>query len=314
MLMDRYRFVLFRPLQFLPVLFGISIITFVLVRLIPGDPARMLLGTRATATAIAKIRAQYGLDEPIWLQYFYFIKNIFAGEMGKSIVYKTDVLKLISTRIEPTLALVVGSVLLSILIAVPMATIASRQRGTMADQGVRLVSTIGLGTPPFWIAVMLMIVFSVKLDLLPVSGYGRTLPDKLAHLVLPCSTIALSLSAVLMRSLRASLIAQITSDQATAARARGLSESAVFWRHAMPNALVPTLNLLAVNIGWLIGGTVIVESVFAIPGMGQLLIRGIFSRDYMVVQAVAMVFAVATVLVNFLADILTVAADPRVKL
>lgn len=312
--MHRYRFMLFRPLQFLPVLFGISVITFVLVRLIPGDPARMLLGTRATPTAIARIRAQYGLDEPIWVQYLYFIKNVANGEMGKSIVYKTDVLKLIATRIEPTLVLVVGAVLLSILIAVPMATLAARRRGTVADQGVRLVSTLGLGMPSFWLAIMLMIVFSVNLDLLPVAGYGKTLPEKLQHLVLPCLTIALSLSAVLTRSLRSSLIAELTSDHATAARARGLSENAVFWRHVMPNALVPTLNLLAVNIGWLIGGTVIVETVFAIPGMGQLLVRGIFARDYMVVQAVAMVFAVATVLVNFLADILTVAADPRVKM
>lgn len=312
--MHRYRFVLFRPLQFIPVLIGISIITFILVRLIPGDPARMLLGSRATPTAIANIRAQYGLDEPMWAQYFYFIKNIFNGEMGRSLVYKVDVLKLIATRIEPTLVLVAGSVLLSLLIAVPLATLASRQRGTAYDHGIRALSTVGLGMPSFWLAIMLMILFSVKLDWLPVSGYGDTILDKLAHMMLPCLTIALSLSAVLTRSLRASLIVQLTSDQATAARARGLPEGAVFWHHVLPNALVPTLNLLAVNIGWLIGGSVIVEQVFAIPGMGQLLVRGIFSRDYMVVQAVAMTFAVATVLVNFLADILTVAADPRVKL
>ncbi len=312
--MHRYRFVLFRPLQFIPVLIGISIITFVLVRLIPGDPARLLLGSRATAKAIANIRAQYGLDEPMWAQYFYFVKNIFNGEMGRSLVFKVDVLQLIATRIEPTLVLVAGSVLLSLLIAVPLATLASRQRGTGVDHGIRAVSTVGLGLPSFWLAIMLMIVFSVWLDWFPVSGYGGNLPEKLAHMVLPCLTVALSLSAVITRSLRASLIVQLTSDQATAARARGLPEGAVFWRHVLPNALVPTLNLLAVNIGWLIGGSVIVETVFAIPGMGQLLVRGIFSRDYMVVQAVAMSFAVATVLVNFLADILTVAADPRVKL
>ena len=312
--MHRYRFVLFRPLQFIPVLIGISIITFILVRLIPGDPARMLLGARATPTAIANIRAQYGLDEPMWVQYFYFVKNIFNGEMGRSLVFKIDVLPLIATRIEPTLVLVAGSVLLSLLIAVPLATLASRKRGTGYDHGIRAVSTVGLGLPSFWLAIMLMILFSVKLDWLPVSGYGDTLPDKLLHMLLPCLTVALSLSAVLTRSLRASLIVQLDSDQATAARARGLPEGAVFWRHVLPNALVPTLNLLAVNIGWLIGGSVIVEQVFAIPGMGQLLVRGIFSRDYMVVQAIAMTFAVATVLVNFAADILTVAADPRVKL
>lgn len=312
--MHRYRFVLYRPLQLVPVLFGISVITFVLVRLIPGDPARMLLGARATPTAIARIREQYGLDEPIWVQYFYFLKNLAAGEMGRSIVFKIDVLKLVVSRIEPTLALVASSVLLSVLIAVPLATLAARHRGGLADHAVRVVSTAGLGFPSFWLGLMLMILFSVKLGLFPVSGYGQSLGAKLHHLVLPSLTIALSLSAVLTRSLRASMLAELQSDHATAARARGLPEAQVFRRHVLPNSIVPTLNLLAVNIGWLIGGTVVVETVFAIPGMGQALVRGIFSRDYMVVQGIAMMFAVATVLVNFLADILTVAADPRVKL
>lgn len=312
--MHRYKFVLYRPLQFLPVLFGISVITFILVRLIPGDPARVLLGTRATPTAIAKIRAQYGLDEPLWLQYFYFLENLGRGEMGKSILYKIDVLKLIATRIEPTLALVVVSVLLAVLIAVPMAALAARNQGGVPDHAVRVVSTLGIGFPPFWLALMLIILFSVKLGIFPVSGYGNTLGDKLWHLALPGLTVALSLSTVLTRSLRAAMVQGLKSDVATAARARGMPESIVFWRHVVPNSLVPTINLLAVNIGWLIGGTVVIESVFALPGMGQLLVRAIFSRDYMVVQGVAMVFACATVLVNFLADIVTVAADPRVKL
>ena len=312
--MHRYKFVLYRPLQLLPVLFGISIITFVLVRLIPGDPARVILGTRATPTAIAKIREQYGLDEPIWLQYVYFIRNLANGEMGKSILYKIDVLKLVMTRIEPTLMLVLTSVLLSILIAVPMSAIAARRQGRLPDHAVRIVSTAGIGFPPFWLGLMLIIFFSVKLDLFPVSGYGNTMTDRLWYLALPSLTIALSLSAVITRSLRAAMIEQLRSDVATAARARGMPESVVFWRHVVPNSLVPTINLLAVNIGWLIGGTVVVESVFALPGMGQLLVRAIFSRDYMVVQGVAMVFACGTVLVNFLADIITVTLDPRVKL
>lgn len=312
--MHRYKFILYRPLQFLPVLFGISVITFILVRLIPGDPARVLLGTRATPTAIAKIRAQYGLDEPLWLQYFYFLENLGRGEMGKSILYKVDVLKLIATRIEPTLALVLVSVLLAVLIAVPMAALAARNQGGVPDHAVRVVSTLGIGFPPFWLALMLIILFSVKLGVFPVSGYGNSLGDKLWHLALPGLTVALSLSTVLTRSLRAAMVQGLKSDVATAARARGMPENIVFWRHVVPNSLVPTINLLAVNIGWLIGGTVVIESVFALPGMGQLLVRAIFSRDYMVVQGVAMVFACATVLVNFLADIVTVAADPRVKL
>ncbi|AYD04434.1 ABC transporter permease [Neorhizobium sp. NCHU2750] len=312
--MHRYRFVLLRPLQFLPVIFGISVITFILVRLIPGDPARVLLGTRATPTAIANIRAQFGLDEPIWLQYLYFLKNLGNGEMGKSLLYKIDVLNLISTRIEPTVALVLSSVILSILIAVPMASVAARNAGRAPDHAVRIVSTFGIGFPPFWLGLMLIILFSVKLDLLPVSGYGSTLGEKASHLILPSLTIALSLSTVLTRSLRAAMVEGLKSDIATAARARGMPEGIVFWRHVLPNSLVPTINLLAVNMGWLIGGTVVIESVFALPGMGQLLVRAIFSRDYMVVQGVAMVFACATVMINFLADIATVAVDPRVKL
>ncbi|MBY3218395.1 ABC transporter permease [Rhizobium laguerreae] len=312
--MHRYKFVLTRPLQFLPVIFGISVITFILVRLIPGDPARNILGTRATPAALASIRAQYGLDQPIWLQYVYFLKNLANGEMGKSILYKIDVLKLIVTRIEPTLALVVSSVVLSVLIAVPMSAIAARNAGRAPDHAVRMVSTFGIGFPPFWLGLMLIILFSVDLGLLPVSGYGATIGEKLSHLVLPSLTVALSLSTVLTRSLRAAMIEQLKSDVATAARARGMPEGIVFWRHVLPNSLVPTINLLAVNIGWLIGGTVVVESVFALPGMGQLLVRAIFSRDYMVVQGVAMVFACATVLINFVADIVTVAVDPRVKL
>lgn len=312
--MHRYRFVLFRPLQMLPVLFGISVITFVLVRLIPGDPARILLGTRATPTAIANIRAQYGLDEPLWVQYLYFLKNLSVGEMGKSTLFKIDVLRLIATRIEPTLALVAAGVVMALVISVPFAAISARRQGSAADHAVRIVSTAGIGFPSFWLGATLIILFAVKLDWLPVSGYGETLPDKLVHLVLPGLTIALSLSAVLTRSLRAGMIAGLTSDVATAARARGMPETVVFWRHVVPNALVPTVNLLAVNIGWLIGGTVVVESVFAVPGLGQLMVRGIFSRDYMVVQGVALTFAVATVLINFVADIITVALDPRVEL
>ncbi|WP_421697623.1 ABC transporter permease [Ancylobacter sp.] len=312
--MRRYAFILTRPLQFVPVVFGVSLVTFVLVRMIPGDPARVLLGARATPTAIANIRAQYGLDEPIWLQYLYFLRNLAHGEMGMSIVYKIDVLRLIGTRIEPTFALVLCSVLLSILIAVPLAALAARNQGRPIDHAIRFVSTFGIGFPPFWLGLMLMMLLAVKLPLLPVSGYGDSLGEKLAHLALPSLTIALSLSTVLLRSLRAAMVDWLKSDVATAARARGMPESIVFWRHVLPNSIVPTINLLAVNIGWLIGGTVVIESIFALPGMGQLLVRAIFSRDYMVVQGVAMVFACATVLVNFLADIATVAADPRVKL
>jgi peptide/nickel transport system permease protein len=314
MSLHRYRFILTRPLQLIPVLFGISIITFVLVRLIPGDPARVLLGAKSTPEAIARIRAQFGLDEPIWLQYLYFLKNLAAGDMGKSILYKMPVLQLLIERLAPTALLIGGSVLLALALAIPLASLASTRRGRPLDHAIRLFSTAGLGFPPFWLAIMLIIIFSVKLDLFPVAGYGDSWGDRLHHLILPCFTMALALSAVITRNLRASMIAELASDHATAARARGLSEGRVFWRHVLPNAIIPAINLLAVNIGWLIGGSVVIETVFSIPGTGQLLVRGIFTRDYMVVQTVALAFACATVLVNFLADILTVAIDPRVEL
>lgn len=310
----RYRFVWSRPLQLLPVLFGISLLTFVMVRSIPGDPARALLGSRSTPDALLKIRSQYGLDESLWVQYLYFLKNLLKGELGQSLLYKVDALQLIGKRIEPTLTLVLGSVILALLIAVPLATVAARNKGSWSDQLIRLFTTASLGMPAFWLGIMLILLFSVQWGLFPVSGYGRTWMEKLHHLALPCLTIALALSAVLVRSLRAGLLKELQADYVTAARARGLSEEMIFRRHVMPNAMIPTVNLLAVNIGWLISGTVVIESLFAIPGLGQLLVRAIFTRDYMVIQGVTMVLACATVGVNFLADVLTVAIDPRVKI
>jgi peptide/nickel transport system permease protein len=311
---NRYRFVLHRPLQLLGVAFGISVVTFVLVHLLPGDPARTMLGIRATPTAIANIRAEYGLDEPLWTQYLYFLQHLARGELGRSILYKTEVLTLIGTRIEPTLALVVSGVCLSLLIAVPLSAVAARRRDAVSDHAVRVASTLGMAFPPFLLGLLMIMVFNVWLGVLPVAGYGETLGAKLTHLVLPALTVALPLAAVVVRSLRNSLVEALASDVATAARARGMPESAVFWQHALPNSLAPTVNLIAVNAGWLLGGTVVVESVFALPGIGQLLVRAIFARDYLVVQGLALVFACWTVLLNLLADTLTVAADPRVTM
>ncbi len=312
--MQRYKFLLYRPLQLLPVLFGISVVTFLIIHSIPGDPARVLLGTRSTPEAIARIHAEYGLDKPLFIQYGYFLQHLFQGELGRSIIYKMDTLQLLLERLQPTVLFVVGSVLIAIIIAVPLAAIAARQQEKPADFAIRLFSTAGLGLPPFWLGMMLIIFFSITLRLFPVSGYGDELSEKLHHLFLPCLTAALSLSAILIRSLRAGFIREAESDYVTAALARGQSQRRIFLRHVLPNTLVPIIHLLAVNISWLIGGTVVIESVFGIPGIGQLLVKAIFSRDYTVVQGVVLLFALATVAVNLLADILTVVIDPRIKL
>jgi len=312
--MERFRFVLYRPIQLIPVLFGVSAVSFILVRSIPGDPVRILLGARATAEVIAKVRAQYGLDEPLLLQYLYFLKNLFVGEFGRSIIFKVPVLELVSQRIAPTLFLLAYAVLLAVAIAVGLAVVAAWNRGRFADQVVRIYSTAGLGLPAFWLGIVLIILLSIKLGWFPVSGYGETLLDHVHHLFLPSFTIALALSPVLIRNLRSSLIAEMDSDYVNAARSRGLPEGQIFRRHEFRNSLIPTITLLGVNLGWLIGGTVVVEQVFSVPGLGSLMVGSIFARDYMVVQAVTLIFALAVIATNFAVDVICVALDPRIKL
>ena len=311
--MHRFRFVLYRPLQLVPVLFGISVITFVLIHAIPGDPARLLLGARATAEAIAAIRNQFGLDQPVILQYAYFVQNLMHGELGRSIIYKTPVLAVVADRIAPTLFLLIYAVLLAVLLSLVLGSIAAMQRGRVADQVIRLFSTVGLGIPAFWLGIVLIMLFSIRLGWFPVSGYGDTFFEHLHHLFLPALTVALAMAPVLTRNLRASLIAESTADYVTAAKAKGLPGHVIFLHHILRNSLLPTVNLLGVNIGWLIGGTVVVETVFSVPGLGGLMVASIFARDYLVVQAVALILALGVVVTNFIVDVVTVALDPRIE-
>ena len=311
--MHRFKFVLYRPLQLVPVLFGISVITFVLIHAIPGDPARLLLGARATAEAIAAIRKQFGLDQPVILQYAYFVQNLMHGELGRSIIYKTPVLAVVADRIAPTLFLLIYAVLLAVLLSLVLGSIAAIQRGRLADQVIRLFSTVGLGIPAFWLGIVLIMLFSIRLGWFPVSGYGDTFLQHLHHLFLPALTVALAMAPVLTRNLRASLIAESTADYVTAAKAKGLPGHVIFLHHILRNSLLPTVNLLGVNIGWLIGGTVVVETVFSVPGLGGLMVASIFARDYLVVQAVALILALGVVVTNFIVDVVTVARDPRIE-
>ena len=314
--MSRYGFVLLRPIQLVPVLVGISIVSFAMIHALPGDPVRTLVGLRATPEVIESIRAYYGLDQPIWAQYLYFVRALFEGELGQSDVYRMPVTELVASRLGSTVFLFVYGVILALLLTVTLAVIAARNRGRWPDHAIRAFSTVGLGFPPFWIGLMLIILFAVQLGLFPVAGAGEGLGfwGRLNALTLPAVTIALALSAVLTRTLRASLVAELSSDYVTAARSRGATPGEVFWRHAFPNSLIPTINLLGVNLGWLISGTVVVETVFSVPGLGFLMTSSIFARDYMTVQAITMMFALATVLVTFAVDVVTVALDPRIRM
>lgn len=312
--MNRFRFILFRPLQLLPVLLGISVITFFLLHAVPGDPIRALLGEKGTADTIAALQARYGLDRPVLEQYGFYLRNLFTGDLGPSIVYKVQVSELLGRRSQATLFLLVYATLLSIAFTMPLAIVAALYRGRWPDQVIRAFSTIGLGFPAFWLGIMLIILLSVWVRVFPVAGYGDGFFQHLHHLFLPSLTIALALSAILIRTMRASLLETLNADFVTAARAKGLPKNWVFLRHVLRNSLLPAINLLGVNIGWLIGGTVVIETVFSVPGLGQLMVQSIFARDYFVVQALTLVFACATVAVSFLVDVVTVALDPRIRL
>ncbi len=312
--MDRLHFLVYRPLQFIPLLIGITLVSFALIHVVPGDLAHLLSGNQAAPDAAGQIRAQYGLDRPLALQYIYFLANLLHGELGRSNVYQAPVFAVVFERIWPTIFLIVYGAMLSMTLAVGLALLAARHEGRAIDRLIRGYATAGLGTPAFWLGILLIYIFSLKLGLFPASGYGGTLLIRLQHLFLPALTIALALSPMLIRSLRVSMAREMAADHVVAARARGLPERAIFRHHVFLNALIPMVRLLGLNVGWLVGSTVVVEQVFAVPGLGGLIVGSIFARDYLVVQAIALVMAVGIILARFLFDIATAMIDPRVKL
>jgi len=312
--MDRFAFLLKRPIQLIPVLLGISLITFVLIQMTPGDPVRIMLGPKATEDAIAFVRARYGLDQPILVQYFYFLLNAVRGDFGQSIIYRSPVGPVILERLAPTLFLILYGLALSIAFTLALATAAARSRGRWLDQVVRLVCVGSVGIPSYFIGLMLILGLCLRFKLFPVSGYAPTILDNLYHLFLPALTIAIGVTPILTRNLRATFIQQMDADYATAGRSKGLPERYIFGRHVFWNSLLPTVNLMGVVVSFLIGGTVVIENVFNIPGLGQALIRAVLTRDYFVVQAVTLVLACGIVITNFIVDVVTVVLDPRVKL
>jgi peptide/nickel transport system permease protein len=312
--MERYAFILRRPLQLVPVLLGISFVTFVLAQLTPGDPIRVMLGPRATESAIAALRARYGLDQPILVQYGYYMLNLLRADFGQSLEYRSSVLAVILQRLWPTVFLLLYGLALSVLLTLALAIAAARRHGKWIDQAVRLFCVTALGIPSFWLGLMLIILFSLRLRLFPVSGFGQSFTDNLWHLFLPALSITIAVAPILTRNLRATLVTQLTADYAVAGRSKGLSEGFVFYRHVFWNSLLPTISLLGIVVAFLIGGTVVVEWVFNIAGLGQLMVRAVLTRDYFVVQGVTLFFAVGIVITNFLVDVVTVALDPRVKL
>lgn len=300
--------------QLLGVLVGISIVTFLLLHMAPGDPARLLAGDRASAETVAAIRTQYGLDLPLWRQFFTYLLNLIGGDLGQSLRFQRPVSELIMRFMWPTLFLTGYVVCLAVPPTVVLAIASARRPGGTADQIIRVIGIAGLTIPVFWLGIMMSRFFGVGLGWFPVSGYGEGFFGHLHHLFLPALSTAIWLVPVLTQSLRAALIERTTADFVTAARAQGASEREIFWGTILPNAVLPTLNLLGVMVAFMIGGAIIVETVYAVPGLGSLMISALLGRDYYVVQGLTLVFAVATVVVTLVVDLLTAFIDPRVRL
>jgi peptide/nickel transport system permease protein len=311
---DRFAFILKRPIYLIPVLFGISLITFCLVQIAPGDPVRLMLGPRAGQEAIAFVRARYGLDQPLLVQYLYYLLNALRGDFGQSIAYRAPVGSVLLERIAPTLFLILYGLTITIVLTLALASTAARNRGRWPDHLIRFLCVGAVGVPSYFIGLMLIMLFSLRLGLFPVSGYGPTVWNNLWHLFLPALTVGLAVTPILTRNLRATFIQQMDADYAVAGRSKGLSEHYIFTRHVFWNSLLPTVNLMGVVVSFLIGGTVVIETVFNIPGLGNLLVRAVLVRDYFVVQAVTLILAFGIVITNFIVDVITVALDPRVKL
>jgi peptide/nickel transport system permease protein len=312
--MDKLGFLGRRLLQLVPVAVGITVVVFLMLRLIPGDPVRIMLGSRATPEAIASLERSLGLDKPIWEQYVYFVRNLLRGDLGISLLHRQPVRELVLERLPATLWLVAYSAVLAVIITVPLAIVAARHKDRAVDQAIRGSTLLTLAMPSFWVGIIFMMVFSLRLDLFPVSGFGDDVRDRLYHLFLPSLTVALSLSAILIRSLRSSIIAVTLADFVETARAKGLTERRIMLKHILRNALISTVTILGVNIGWLIGGTVVIENLFGIPGLGALMLTSISGRDYPMVQGITLVFAVLVVGVNILTDLTYAIIDPRVRL
>jgi peptide/nickel transport system permease protein len=300
-----------------PVLFGITLIVFFMLRLIPGDPAAQMLGSRASSMTqenLDRVRQQLGLDQPLPVQYVHFLAGIVRGDLGESFFFKEPVLPLVLDRVPTTLSLVLYASLLALLITFPAALIAALNKDRLGDHMVRALFLLTLGMPSFWLALMLMLAFSIHFKLFPISGSGEGIAGTMRALFLPALTIAVSMAPMLIRALRGSLIEVLESPHVDFARAKGLPYHVIMLRHVLRNSLISTITVLGVNMGWLIGGTVVVETVFAVPGLGGLMINAIFARDYPLVQAITLIFASLVVAINLLTDFGYALLDPRVTL
>jgi peptide/nickel transport system permease protein len=307
------RFLGRRLVHTLPVIVGITLASFVLIHLVPGDPIRIMLGGKAPQARIDEINHQLKLDRPLPQQYLTFVGGAAHGDLGQSIILRRPVSSVVGERLGPSIFLLVYGTLIGIVLAVPLGIVSALKRNRLPDHAIRLLTLIAFAMPSFWLGLILIRKFSLDLGLFPVSGYGQGFLGHVRSLTLPSLTIGLFLASMLIRSLRSSLVDVLGAEYIEAARARGLSETRIVLKHGLRNSLIATITVLAVNLGFLIGGAVVVEKVFDIPGLGQLLVESIFTRDFPVIQALTLVFGLLVIVINLLSDLSYALVDPRVR-
>ena len=312
------RFVFSRLAAVVPVLFVVSCVVFLILRLAPGDPAAVIAGSSATNADIEQIRARLGLDRSLPVQFGIWLGRVLQGDLGYSYFLNKPVTELIAQRLEPTASLAIGTILLAVLIAVPLGAIAAARMGGWVDRVLSVLSVAGFSIPVFVTGYVLIYLFSIQLDWLPVQGY-RPLGGKeglagwARHLILPWAALSIIYVALIARITRAAVSEALTEDYIRTARAKGVSEQVVLIRHALRNAAVPIVTVIGIGVALLIGGVVVTETVFAIPGLGSLTVDVVLNRDFPVIQGLVMFFAVSYVLINLLVDLSYLALDPRIR-
>jgi len=310
------RFLLQRLLATIPVLLVVAVAVFLLLRLTPGDPAAVIAGDSATTEQIEQIRAGLGLDKPIPVQFGIWFSRVLRGDLGESFFFKKTVVELIAQRLEPTLALATCTIILAVAIAVPLGVLAAWRHGGWLDRALMGFSTLGFSIPVFVLGYLLIYLVSLKLGWLPVQGYRRIsegFVPFIRHLILPSITLSVVYIAIIARVTRAAVSEALTEDFVRTARAKGLPESRVLIHHALANCAVPIVTIIGIGLAVLIGGVVITESVYSIPGLGRLTVDAVLARDFPTIQAVILLFSVAYVLINLLIDLSYVFFDPRIR-
>ncbi len=307
------KFLLRRVLIAIPTIFLTISIIFFTLRVLPGDPASVILGENASKESIHNLRVQMGLDLPIWQQYVHYLGDLLRGNLGDSLSSGTPVMTLIAKNLTPTFALSFASIVIGCVVGIPIGILSALKPNSWIDTIVRVFSMIGLSAPPFLLGIFLILGFSLKMNIFPSMGPGEGLWGSLYHLVLPAVTLGIILSGVMMRFSRASMLDEVNQDYIRTARAKGIPNTVVIFKHALKNSLIPVITVIGIDITALISGTVIIETIFSRPGLGSLAVGAIFTRDFTILQGCLILFAVLVIVVNLVVDISYSLVNPKIR-